>query len=380
MKKNPEKSPLPYKTVFACLLFFVIAVLLVSCEAQSLVGNWRGDGADTVYHSLPITTQAITLSTTAPPLTTSPIEATTTAITTTSPVTTAPEVPVSPYYNPLSGLPCSPTESLARPIGFCVKQAEGGVISLADTVIEAPTESAATRLMLLKAGGASLWSRLTVASTRPYLAALSHDFFAISVYRGTSDLERESASFLYNTIDLSENSVKEKDPEALLAAINAASYQTSIAGSIALPYKICEVGKSATPSEGRSTYVSVPYNTSAVTTFTYDPLTKSYTMRSSAALTSTEGGFPTFTNILVLFHDATRRVSKDGVELTLDTTLGGTGYYVSGGGHQQILWRRDPVTSRLYITDKDGVPLTLNRGRTYIGMTTFEYRDALVLN
>lgn len=380
MKKDPQKRPLPYKTVFACLLFFVIAVLLVSCEAQSLVGNWRGDGADTVYHSLPVTTAETSAVTTVPPVTTSAETTTALATTAAPPVTTMPEPPGSPYYNPLSGLPCSQKESVARPIGFCVKEAAGSVIALADAVIEAPTEATATRLMLLKCGGTSLWSHLTAASIRPYLAAMSHDLFAISVYRGTSDLDRESASFLYNTIDLRETAVQDKDPEALLAAITAAAYQTSVAGSIALPYTLGEVGTAATPNEGRSTYVSIPYSTEAVTAFTYDPLTKSYTMRTSAALSASESVFPTFTNVLVLFHDATRRVSKDGVELTLDTALGGTGYYISNGGHRQLLWRRDPVTSRLYFTDTDGAPLVINRGKTYIGMTTFEYREELILN
>ncbi|MBQ2719305.1 MAG: DUF3048 C-terminal domain-containing protein [Clostridia bacterium] len=380
MKKHQKRQSIPYKTVFVSLFLFVIAVLMVSCEAQSLVGNWRGDGADTVYHSLPVTTAEVTTATTtAPPVTTS-VATTTVPTTTAPPVTTAPLPPPTPYYNPLTGLPCSASEAAARPLAFCVKEATGGVIGRADLVIEAPTEASATRLALLKAGGAALWGEVTVASTRPYLAALSHDFFAISVYRGTSDLDRESASFLYNTVDVSETPVKEKDPEALMAAIKAASYQTTVAGSILLPYTLSDIGAGVPPQEGSSTYVSVAFSQGATTSFTYDTLAGCYTMRSSSALSSAEGGLPTFTNLVILFHDATRRISKDGVELTLDTNLGGTGYYVASGGHQRILWRRDPVTSRLYITDTDGVPLVLARGKTYVGMTTFEYREALILN
>ena len=45
-----------------------------------------------------------------------------------------------------------------------------------------------------------------------------------------------------------------------------------------------------------------------------------------------------------------------------------------------ILWRRDAETSRLILTDENNVPLKINRGKTYIGMTTFAERNKLILN
>ena len=377
MKKSPANGKLPHKTVFA-LILALAAILLASCEMQSLVDGWRGDEANTVYQPLdtsatptvttstPITTEAAT--TTEPPTTTAPP-----VTTTVPPVTTAPPVI---YYSPLSGLPCSQAASVARPLAFCVRTASGAVIGECDAVIEAPTETSSTRLLLLKCNGYSLFDRLECHSIRPYMVAVANDLFALSIYRGTSDTGKESTPFIYDTLDLSLGSVAASG--SLQNALGG--YQTTVAGSISLPYSLAPVGKTVTPTDQVSTYVSVPFDASAASTFTYDALTKSYTMRSGAALSTEEATFPAFKNLLILFFDSTRRVTKDGTELTLDTVNGGSGYYLSEGGLMTVLWRRDPETSNLIMTDTDGIPLTVNRGRTYIAMTTFEYRDALILN
>ncbi len=376
MKKNQHPSPLPYKTVFACLSTLLLLVLLASCEMQSIVGNWRNDGADTVYHSLEVTT-TLQATTTEPPVTDPPVTEAPPPVTTAPPPVTEP--PEETAYLPLIGLPCSPSVAALRPLSFCTRSAAGAVIAAADLVIEAPTEASSTRLLLMKSGGLSLFEDCEIASIRPYMAALSHDFFGLSVYRGTSDIGRESASFLYETVDLSLVSVKE-EAAALDAAIQEAGHQTVISGTIALPYTLCDIGKTTTPTEATSTYVSIPYNSTAATAFTYDPLAKSYTMRSGPALREGSTALPAFKNLLILFFDSTRRVGRDGVELTLDTELGGTGYYVTEGGVVSVFWRRDPVTSGLCITDTDGVAITVNRGKTYLGMTTYEHRDRLILN
>ena len=360
------------------LLFFALAaisvVLLVSCELGSLVQSPADTKVtDTVYKPIEDTTTAITTAAdgTAPPV-----------ITTQSPLTTAPAVATTAppaHYHPLTGLLCPSEAATARPIAFCVKEATSAEISAADLVIEAPTEGSTTRLSLIGTGHTALVRSITPASTRPYLAAMTHDFFGISVYRGTSDNGYESTELLYDTLDLSVKDV-EATEAALLAALKQAGYQMETVGSIALPYRLPPLTESITPKGNGASYASVTFGSGAVSTFTFDAARNTYTMRSSAALEPDGGALPVFSNLLILFHDATRRITKDGVELTLDTELGGYGYYLSAGHAMPILWRRDPATSSLRITDGDGALLTVNRGKTYIGMTTYEHREDLILN
>ena len=365
MKKTAQSPRYISPMIPVMVLFLMLLCLLASCELQSLApGQETTNDANTVYQPIEVTT-------------TDPGETTTIQQTTTAPPTTTTTAPIL-YFNPLTGLPCEGPASSCRPIAFTVKEANGIEISSADLVIEAPTEANNTRLALVGVSHTEIMASIELASTRPYLADLCNDLFAISVYHGTSDREKESTAFLYDTID-TKTAPMESTTSALKIAITAAGYQQSIAGNIALPYTLEKIGSTVKPQKLVSTYISIPYSDTTASAFTYDTLANAYTMRTCTALLQ-DGTLPTFTNIIILFYDATLRVSKDGSTLTLDTDLGGSGYYVTQGGAMPILWRRDTETSRLIITDENDIPLTINRGKTYIGMTTFAQRNQLILN
>ncbi len=372
VKKKPAHSP---TLLFSLsLLALALVTLLSACEPQSLVGGPHGEGTGNVQNpnvgTAPGTTAVVT---TTVPSSSLPEE---------PPVTEPPpteEPPTPLFYHPLSGLPCTEAEAVKRPFAFCVRQASGGILSLADVVVEAPTEGRATRLSLIGTSLASQLPSLSVASTRPYLAALSHDFYAISVYNGTSDNGHAATDFLYDTLDLSECGAIGEE-RILIERTQEAGYDTEVAGGkILLPFRFCEVGESFTPKTP-SSYVSLPFADGIATTFSYDAARQCYTMRTGAALLQGGDTLPCFQNLLILYHNATRRITKDGVELVLDTEEGGYGYYLTRGGVIPIFWRRDPITSSLRFTDEDGGLLVLNRGKTYIGMSTYDLREQLVLN
>lgn len=367
MKKNAPThhvSPL----ITAILFFLVILLAMSSCELQSLTPQKTGDGAGTVLQ--PSESTAEVTATTVPHQTTTVPP----AITTEAPVTTtAPRR----YFNPLNGLPCEEASASRRPIAIAVKEASAAETATADLVIEAPTEGVSNRLLLVGTASETLFGCAEIASIRPYLAAIANDFFAISVYHGTSDRDKESFAFPYDTVDTKATALEQTEA-ALLNTIAAAGYQSTIAGQIALPYTISDIGVTVKP-QTTSGYIAIPFSDAAKTVFTYDSLTKSYTMRSCTAVRD-DTTPPSFANVIVLFFNSTLRVTKDGAELSLDTNLDGTGYYASQGGVVPISWRRDGETSRLYFSDENGNKLALNRGKTYIGMTTFDYSDRLILN
>lgn len=353
-------------TLFSVLL---ITVSLSSCEWNSIVDS-MGTGANDVF--LPLTENTTTapvsvVTTTVPPSTT-----TTAPLVTTVPPTTTTQAPI--YYNPLSALPCDKEISLTRPIGFCVNEEGFWHAPYADLVIEAPTAENGQRYLLLNADAGSLDKAPAVSSIRPYLAALSHDFFGISIYRGTTDNGRPASSFLYDTIDTSSLSGQVSLREAYLSA----DFQKSIANSIRLPYDVAAIGNSAELSGTPSYYVSLPFYGGYSTAFSYDALSGVYTLRK--AQMPQEATPPSFTNLFVLFFDSTVTSAKDGTVLTLDTAGEGEGYYISKGVATKILWKRDSVTSSLSFSLENGERLTVNRGRSYIGMTDFSAKRGLVLN
>ena len=67
-----------------------------------------------------------------------------------------------------------------------------------------------------------------------------------------------------------------------------------------------------------------------------------------------------------------------GSELSLDTDSGGRGFLITNGTKQEILWSRAEDKS-LSFTDVAGNPLTLNRGKTYIGMVDIRVSDSVLI-
>lgn len=367
-EKHPNRTTL-FFLIAALFSVLLISVSLSSCEFNSIVDS-MGSGANDVF--LPLTenttTAPVSIVTTTVPTTT----ATEPPITTTLPpvITTAPPI----YYNPLSALPCDKTSSLTRPIGLCVNEEGFWRAPLSDLVIEAPTAENGQRYLLLNTDTACMENAPSLSSIRPHLAALSHDFFGISVYRGTSDNGRPATTFLYDTIDTSLLT----DKMTLSEKYQAADFQKNVATAIRLPYDFSSVGNTVSLSGTPSYYVSVPFYGGATTAFSYDALSGVYTLRKAQA---PEGAIPpSFTNLFILFFDSTVTSAKDGTVLTLDTASEGEGYYISKGMAAKILWKRDSVTSNLSFTLENGERLTVNRGRSYIGMTDFAAKRSLILN
>ncbi len=377
MKKKATRRPYRYALLFLLGVLLLI-LFLSSCDLKSITES-LGGGTQDVFLPLPnegTSTPPSTEASGSTPQTegTEPVTSVTEPPQTTLPVTTVPPIPT--YYDPLIGLPCRPQEALARPFAVCVSNTASGC-ERADLLIEAPIENGGTRLLLLSSKDMGVFS--TTASTRPHLAALANDFFAISVYRGTSDNGRPTASFLYDTLDFSEQPAGTPiDRNTALTLALGKQYSTVVSQAILLPYTLAAVGESVTPTGGHSSYVSIPYTERYAVDFTYDSLTKVYTMRHGGAVSQSAN--LTFSNLLILFCDTTQTHTGSGSELTVNTNAGGIGYYCSAGGTMPIRWTRDPGTSNLTVTDEDGAKLTVNRGKTYVSLLSYESRPNLVLH
>jgi hypothetical protein len=73
-----------------------------------------------------------------------------------------------------------------------------------------------------------------------------------------------------------------------------------------------------------------------------------------------------FTNLFILFANTTTYEKAEGIEMVVDTTAGGNGYYVSGGTKTEIRWSTT-LEGALEFCTLDGEILKINRGTSYIG-------------
>ena len=94
----------------------------------------------------------------------------------------------------------------------------------------------------------------------------------------------------------------------------------------------------------------------------------------SEAMDVDAGEQAAFTNVFVLY--ASSGVKDDGYTRQYDLS-GGTGLYLTKGGWQEIRWTKGDATASLVLTDLDGNSLTVNRGKSFIGIWGGYYGQAL---
>jgi hypothetical protein len=72
-----------------------------------------------------------------------------------------------------------------------------------------------------------------------------------------------------------------------------------------------------------------------------------------------------FENVFVLQTNIHTR--SDGYLMDVELT-GGTGYYVSNGSYQAVTWSKESETAPIKIFDAAGNEITVNAGKSYIGI------------
>ena len=81
---------------------------------------------------------------------------------------------------------------------------------------------------------------------------------------------------------------------------------------------------------------------------------------------NSDGKQQNFTNLIIVYTDITDlNDAKSRVTFDLDE---GNGIYVSNGTYKNITWKKGNATDTLKFFNEDGSELSLNPGRSYIGI------------
>lgn len=287
------------------------------------------------------------------------------------------------YYNLLTGLGSETDMSATRPVAVCIGNVESALpqygLGQAEILIEAPIEDGSTRLMMISNSYTQMAQIGPVRSTRPYLLSMADAFGAVSVYAGTSDVNSSSVYPQYATLDYvtqNLNTVFYRNT-SLFAPHNLFTSGTRLLGAMEnfektgakVPYQYVPYGTAARPSGGMASGVVIPYSTGQVVQFVYDANASVYlrSQNGNDHVAGETGEQLSFTNLLLLVCESSITNKVTGTELDLDVNSGGRGYYLSAGGYTEILWSRN-AEGEIVLTDTEGSTLSLNRGKTYIGL------------
>ena len=298
-------------------------------------------------------------------------------------ITPADPPPPIVYYNRYTGLACDEEILSCRPISVCIgnfdeNRQEG--LSFADVLIEAPHDGDKTRFMAIYTDHRKADTIVGVTSVKDYMLPPVNAFGAIASYAGNSDKApgalitegREYLDCLYHNLSGAftegADGTLSTNIKALTEASTAKGYSTQDK-ELALPYRHADVGTLFTPNSNRIRNIAFRYSMANTIGFTYNEDTKVYQRSQGGAPHKDEktGEQLTFSNVLLLFHNVSYYHSSNKTTFTLDTEKGGDGYLYTGGGVVSVTWSYNQ-DGTLSVLDDAGEKITVNRGKTYIGM------------
>lgn len=285
-----------------------------------------------------------------------------------------PEIPT--YISVATGLQITEGEFNATPMGIVVDPMMPMYgISDSDISIEFPIEDGSSRMLCYTTCEDVMWKIGCLKATRDYISSMSSFFGGIVVSYGKDDIVAYDA---WETdkleLDLSahadcfyvENTLYVYTSESLIESAKEREKETlNSVGYANMPYSFAD--KDSSVGKNEATVVNIPYSLQNETTLYYNELTMQYLYYKSGnrKMDMLTGKNVAFTNVFVLFSNATTFENSSGSQLVIDTVSGGKGYYISSGKLAEFNWSTDR-SGNLIFKNLMGEKLSVNRGNSYI--------------
>lgn len=308
-----------------------------------------------------------------------------------SPTNDSGDAQAQSYYAPLTGELLDAEPANTRPYAVMINnivyaQPQVGV-SHADIIYEIPAEGGITRMMAIFSDLSDVESVGSIRSLRPYYLSVALSYDAIVIHGGGSD-QAYSDVQTYGADNL--DGVNDGTAYAAMFYRDASRgthgsehtlffYGTKVA-DVVQQYGFRTEHESgyttglsfsddaASQGTGDAGSVTVTFNTSKSTTFTYQADSGKYTAQQYGGdYTDGETGEAVaFSNVLVLSANMST-VDSYG-RLAVELVGSGDGYLACGGKYVPIRWSRSDINSCFTYTLADGTALNLARGTTYVGV------------
>lgn len=306
------------------------------------------------------------------------------------------EMPETPgNTNLLTGLPDLTDEAVGkRPVAVMVNNVKAAFpqygIAQADIIFEVPVEGGSTRFMAMYGDYTQVPKICSVRSCRMYFPEFSEGFDAVYVNWGMSDAIRPYVNSLdlahYDGLYYESRGLFGRDEER--RAAGKALEHTGYFDGTKLPeimekeekrtdieedkkdtaFKFYEPKNIVKPTGDACIKIDIDYGV-AEPTFTYDAESNTYLKQHNGVnqIDGVTGTQLAFTNVLIL--ETVIGAHPNGTHRDVKWSEGGTGYYISNGAAQKITWSKDGIESRIRLFDEDGKELTMNAGKSYIGIS-----------
>lgn len=296
--------------------------------------------------------------------------------------------------NPLTGESGYDESKLnKRPFAIMINNIDAALpqygIAGADIVFEIPVEGSITRMMAVFPDYTKVPNVCSIRSCRYYFPIFALSFDAIYCHWG---MDNTYAGPIVSRLGVDridggayEGIFFQRDQERLDAGY-AWEHTGYLEGEKLTDYIEKEIGFRTEKKEGYETAFKfnddenpqtlpggeckaavLDFSGSYYSTFKYDDAKKTYLkLRADEPhIDGATGEQLTFNNILALETDI--GYMDNGYHRSVDWS-GGTGYYISNGSYMEINWAKEDEFAPIKITDKSGNEVSLNAGKTFIGV------------
>lgn len=296
-----------------------------------------------------------------------------------------------PYTNPLSGEPMEEDISENRPYAVMINNIQQALpqcgVSQAEIVYEIPAEGGVTRMMAIFTDISDVKKIGSLRSIRPYYADVGISYDAIVVHAGGSEESyTEMSGYDVDHLDGVLRTYVEgafyRDPdrmyygiehslfcigEKLIDAAEGEGFSLTHEDG-AYDYGLSFSEDAAEQCTDEALYAEIGYNSFKTTSFEYNNNNGLYYAfeYGSEYVDDDAGVQMTFKNLLFLTTDVS--VIDSAGRLRVRTTGTGEGWFVCGGKCVEITWERESNTDPFRYYLKDGTPLELGVGTTYVGI------------
>ncbi len=290
--------------------------------------------------------------------------------------------PVKLNVNPLTGLETLTDDEVGmKPLAIAINnvkvaQSVQAGVENADVVYETVTEAGITRLLaIIKAPRADMGRIGTVRSARAVFAELAASMDAVYVHHGMDELycrprvnalklKRIEINSSTNGERISNGKASEHtlytSGEKLRNEVIAKGYDK---GNESEPWLNFVTERDA--AENTAMTVEIKFSGASKTSFEYDPAAGTYIRSSNGSLMKNyfTDATASFTNVFVLFTNTSAYDDNYHTKVDLKS---GKGYYVTGGGYEEITWSKSGNTTPIKFKNAEGATLSVAAGKSYI--------------
>lgn len=284
--------------------------------------------------------------------------------------------------NPLTGLEIAPEKADNRPVAIMVNnisvaQPVQTGLNKADIIYETEVEGGITRLMAVFQDFASVEKIGTIRSARYVYIDLALGHNAIYIHHG-ADMNYAYPYMIKNTdrYEVHENNGGVRISNGKAREHTLYAYGDKVWKNIKESDRKIKNTKSGTwqtfasqdapvTFEKTATSVSVPFSGSYKTTFKYDEASGRYVryFNGTERKDYVTGESVTVKNVFVLNTPMSHYPIAKYRKISLES---GSGYYFVNGTYTKITWSKGAGSDSFVFKDKDGNPLTVNPGNSWV--------------